>query len=98
MAVDDLLDVIHAAVEGRIGAGVVEVGGPTRMPLSTLHELVSAAAPIGNRRRRPGGGILSRHRAASAARQLLALESVPSRKLACPLGAATRDPAVELAG
>src|ERR1700730_661854 len=40
ITVNDLLDVIQAAVEGRIGAGMVEVGGPKKMALSSLATLI----------------------------------------------------------
>ena len=89
VAVEDLLDVVEAAVEGRIGAGVVEVGGPVKMPLASLRDLVAPAAERGPRLRRvwrPG-----RRKAAEAAARFLALESVPSVRLSSPLAAPARD-------
>jgi hypothetical protein len=87
----DLLDVIQASVEGRIGAGVVEVGGPVRMPLPGLRDLLRTM-PLPPRGRgllaalRPGS-----RKAAEAAERFLALDSVAARRLGPPLGAPGRD-------
>jgi hypothetical protein len=97
VAVDDLLDVVEAAAEGRLGAGVVEIGGPTRVPLSSLYDLLGTPAGSSTA---PRSGLLGsllgslptrRRRAREAGRAFLALASVPASKLASPLGAPTRD-------
>jgi uncharacterized protein YbjT (DUF2867 family) len=93
VAVDDLVDVVEAAVDGRIGAGVVEIGGPARIALSSLCDLLSAPQGRGTE---PRPGLLAslptrRKRAREAGRAFLALASVPASKLASPLGAPTRD-------
>jgi hypothetical protein len=87
----DLLDVIQASVEGRIGAGVVEVGGPVRMPLPALRTLVTAEPARSPDRRllpsfRPG-----RRKAAGVAQRFFALDSVAAPRLVSPLGAPAGD-------
>jgi hypothetical protein len=89
VAADDLLDVMQAAVEGRIGPGVVEVGGPATMRLSALRELVSAAEATRSRRSAVAW-TPSRRKAAAATRRLLSLDSVASRKLASPVALPSR--------
>jgi nucleoside-diphosphate-sugar epimerase len=96
VAIDDLLDVVEAAVEGRLGAGVVEIGGPARLPLSSLYDLLGTPAGSGAAPRPGLLGVLGsvptrRKRAREAGRAFLALASVPATKLASPLGAPTRD-------
>jgi uncharacterized protein YbjT (DUF2867 family) len=89
--VEDLLDVMEAAIDGRIGAGFVEVGGSTSQSMSEF----SASISDGDRPPLPWWGrLLAKGRAASRVTDVLSLPSVPARKLAAPLPTTRRDIAI----
>ncbi|MDQ1398769.1 MAG: hypothetical protein QOK20_701 [Acidimicrobiaceae bacterium] len=89
--VEDLLDVVQAAAEGQIGAGLVELAGPKPWTLSEFAELVSAGLSessdslLAQWKRRAGGAT------GKAVTSFLAEASVASRRAASPLGLPQRD-------
>jgi hypothetical protein len=89
--VEDLLDVVQAAAEGQIGAGLVELAGPKPWTLSEFAELVSAGRSessdslLAQWKRRAGGAT------GKAVTSFLAEASVASRRAASPLGLPQRD-------
>ncbi|MDQ1392951.1 MAG: RmlD substrate binding domain [Acidimicrobiaceae bacterium] len=89
--VDDLLDAIEAAADGRIGAGLVELAGPTPWALSEFVQMVSAGISdssdsfLAQWKLRAGGAT------GKAITSFLTDTSMPSHRLSSPLGTPQRD-------
>jgi nucleoside-diphosphate-sugar epimerase len=86
--VEDLVDVIAAAVDGRLSAGVVEVGGPSTMTMGEFAALAREAGcgRFGSRRRQLFG-----RSSARPLTEFLAIDSVVTRRLASPLDGPRHD-------
>jgi nucleoside-diphosphate-sugar epimerase len=85
--VDDIADLVVAAVSDQVGLGLMELGGPDTMPLSQFAAFAVEAAGAGgsgfgrpSRSRLPG----SRRRQAESVEAVLSCDSVASRRLAPP--------------
>jgi hypothetical protein len=86
--VDDAREVVLAAVDGRIGDGLIELGGPETMTFREFAKLAASMLPTdGRRTRRP---LLRRHRDHAGMRELLADDSVAARKFAAPVATELR--------
>jgi nucleoside-diphosphate-sugar epimerase len=80
--VQDLVDVVEAAVDGRLSGGVVEVGGPSTITMGKFAALALEAGSgrFGPRRMRWFG-----RSSARPLTEFLAIDSVVTRRLASPL-------------
>jgi len=93
--VEDLLDVLEAATDGRIGAGFVEVGCATPQSLAEFAAAIAGSYQPALPRR---AGFRAKRRTAGRVTDFLALPSVPARKLAAPLPLTRRDIAIAGSG